>query len=62
MVLHLSLTMQQERDLKRGTVDVHFIDIHVEDRVGVVGESVYLYVIVDAKFVHFIFWNGIHLA
>ena len=31
VVLHLSLTMQQERDLKRGIVNVHFIDIHVED-------------------------------
>ena len=54
--------MQQKRDLKRGIVDIHLIDIHVEDQEGVVGELIDLYVVVDTKFVHFILWDGIHLA
>jgi len=29
--------MQQESELKRGVVDLYFVDIHVEDGIGIVG-------------------------
>ena len=77
MVVQLSLTMQQESDLKRQVIDVGHInvlgvhiedgqclegDVHVNRRKVVGGQLIRFHTIIDTHFIYAVFWDRVHLT
>jgi len=77
MVVQLSLTMQQESELKRQVIDVGHIhvlgvyvengqrlegDVHIDGCKVVGGQLVCFHTIMDTYFIHVIFQDSVHLT